>query len=256
MPVNILRQRINIFLAGFFFLNFLLWFGSSDYFPRWQGVPPVPGEKGAVMMALGDRQFAYRSGALTLQNLGDTGGQTTPLKLYNYEKLGKWFFLLHGLDPVSDHVSMAAAYYFGATRVPKDVRIVVDFLSVAGDSPIGEKWRWLAQASYLARHRLNDLQLSLDLAYKLSKLQIYGTMPMWARQMPAFILSAQGDKQDARALMLQILMSETNIHPNEINFMKAYLIEQTGMSPQEVDAVIAMRGKQQGAPQTAPVQGR
>ena len=197
------------------------------------------------MMGLGDSEFAYRYGALELQNLGDSGGQTTALKDYDYQELGKWFWLLDSLDPASDHVPMMAAYVFGATRVPSDVRVVYDYLAKIGDNPAGQKWRWLVHAIFLARHRLYDLDLALGLAYKLSKMQLTDDhLPDWARRMPALVLAEKGDKEDARKILEDILVSSDKIHPNEVNFMKDYLIHQLGVDPREVEAIVALRGKQ------------
>jgi hypothetical protein len=246
------RRNVNAAAVAILGLNFLLWMASSDIYARWEGVPPVPTHDGALMMTLGDAQFSYRFGAITLQNLGDNGGQTTPLKDYNYEKLGKWFWLLNELDPASNHVPMLAAYYFGATRTPQDVKILVDYLGKIGQNPYGNKWRWLVQAIFMARHRMNDLHTSLDLAYKLSKMQPIGdTLPEWARQMPAFVLQQQGDRQAARKIVEDLLTSSQHFHPNEVNFMKAYLVEQLGVDPKEVEQVIKMRGNEDQE-QTAP----
>lgn len=239
------RLYNDIFLSGALALGFIFWLGSSDLYAKWEGVPPVPTRDGAIMMALGDSEFAYRLGAITLQNLGDGGGRITPIKDYEYDKLGKWFWLLHDLDPASDHVPMLAAYYFGGTRVPKDVRVVVDYLAGVGQNPAGSKWRWLAQAVFLARHRLNNLDLALDLAYKLSKMNLVDdTMPAWARQMPAFVLKEKGDKEDARQMVENLLYSSLHFHPNEVNFMAAYLINELGVDPKEVDSILKMRGKE------------
>ena len=182
-------------------LNVVFWSASQDIYSGWEGVPPVPSRNGAVMMTLGDSELSYRFLALILQNLGNTGRDTVPLKSYDYEKLGKWFFLLHELDPASDHVPMIAAYYFGGTRIPKDVAVVVDYLGVVGQIPVGEKWRWLAHAAYLARHRMHDLSLALKLAYKLARMPGKDEFPQWARQMPAFILKEQGENEAARQMI-------------------------------------------------------
>ena len=196
------------------------------------------------MMSLGDTEFSYRFLAITLQNLGDVGRDVTPLKSYNYETLGKWFFLLNDLDPASDHVPMLAAYYFGGTHVPKDAAVVAKYLSVIGQIPVGEKWRWLAQAAYLAQHRMNNLDLALELAYKLAKMNRDGVdMPQWARQMPAFILKYRGDREASRKLMENMLVTDRTVHPQEVNFMKSYLIEQLGVDPKEVDAMVRLRGR-------------
>lgn len=245
MQPRALQIRINLALGALLALNLGLWFASSDMQAKWAGVPPVPRQETAVMMALGDGQFSFRSGAITLQNLGDTGGRVTPLKEYSYAMLGQWFALLHLLDPASDHIPMAAAYYFGATPVKKDVRVVVDYLGRIGQNPYGEKWRWLAHAAYLARHKLDDLPLALDLAYKLSRMQVAGgELPLWARQMPAFILKEQGERDSARDLIEQMLATEKNLHPNEVNFMAAYLTEQLGIPQAEVDSLLRQRANQ------------
>lgn len=236
-----LQRKINVVLALFMAVNFLYWFASSDVYGKWAGVPPVPSRDGALVMALSDIEFSYRSGALMLQGLGDSGGKTTALKDYDYMKLGNWFARLDELNPASDHVPMAAAYYFGATRVPKDIRVIVDYLGAVGSIPVGEKWRWLAQAVYLAQHRLQDLDLALDLAYTLSKMDV--EMPMWARQMPIFVLKARGEKEDAQVILENMIATGKNLDPAEINFMKMYLTDELGVPAEDVEKTLKMRSK-------------
>lgn len=234
--------RINLFIFLALALNASLWFGSRHIYPKWDGVPPVPSLRGAMMMTLGDASFSYRLGALTLQGLGDGGGQTMSLKDYNYAALGKWFQLLDQLDPASNHVPMVAAYYFGATKIPRDTAFVVDYLGAIGQNPMGNKWRWLAQAVFLARYHMNDLPLALDLAYKLSHMQPIGDrMPIWAQQMPAYILKEQGDKEAARAIAEGILMSGEKLHPAEVNYLKGYIVETLGVPAEEVDQILNTR---------------
>jgi hypothetical protein len=234
-------SRIKIALGLILALNLLFWCGSRDIYERRSGVPPVPSRSGAVMMTLGDPEFSYRSLALILQNLGDVGADTTPLKDYNYPELGQWFSLLNSLDPVSDHVPFIAAYYFGASRVPKDVAVVVKYLSAVGQDPRGEKWRWLGHAVYLAQHRMYDFDLALKLAYTLAKMPNSATFPQWARDMPAFVLEKKGDKEAARELMENMLATE-KMRPEEINNLKWTLTEQLGADPGEVEQIMRMRG--------------
>lgn len=248
-----LKKAVNAGLLAVLGLNFMLWYASSDVYARWEGVPPPPSERGARLMTLGDAQFSYRFGAITLQNLGDGGGRVTSLRDYDYGRLGKWFWLLNSLDPASNHVPMAAAYYFGGSGTPKDIRIVVEYLAAIGVNPVGNKWRWLVHAIFLARHHLNDLKLALDLAYRLAKMEPIGdTLPEWARQMPAFVLTEQGDKQAARKIIENLLLGGRRFHPNEVNFMKHWLTVELGVDPQEVDMIIKMRGKDDGPPPDGP----
>ncbi len=224
----------------FFLLSLcaVLWLGSHLVQAKWPGVPPVPSEKGAIVMALGDRQLSFRMGSLTLQHLGDDGGRVTPLKNYDYTKLDAWFWLLRKLDPASDHVPLIAAYYFGATREPAQAEIVAKYLGEVGQNPSGEKWRWLAHAVFLARYRANDLDLALALAYKLAALQLdrERELPIWARQMPAFVLTARGEKDAARAIMGGILLTDKHLKPQEINFIKGFLAERLGVDESAPDA--------------------
>lgn len=239
-----LRLRINIFLALALSVNVAFWFGAHETFAQWGNVPPVPTKNGARAMMLGDEQFSYRFGAMTLQNLGNSGGRVTAVKDYDYKKLGQWFWLLNDLDPASNHVPMMAAYYFGATQKPEDVAVVVEYLGTVGQNPVGNKWRWLVHAIFLARHRMDNLPLALDMAYALSRMQPVGdVLPAWARQMPAFVLAEQGEKQSARKIIEEILMTATALHPNEVNFMKSYLVDELGVPETEVNQIINMRGK-------------
>lgn len=234
--------RVNFLLAIALAVNFAFWCGSRDVYVRWSGVPPVPSRYGAVTMTLGDPEFSYRALAIMLQNLGDVGNDVTPLKDYNYAELGKWLNLMTSLDPVSNHIPMIAAYYFGGTRVPKDVGVIVNYLEKAGTIPLPEKWRWLGHAVYLAQHRMYNYDLALKLAYELQRLPNSDTFPQWARQMPAFVLEKRGDKDAARELMEQMMLTQKNLLPQEINTMKAFLVEQLGVPQEEVDRLIRMRG--------------
>ena len=214
-------------IYGLFFFAFaahaLFSVYSRPFQARWMNVPPVPSEGGMVAMALGDRQMAYRMMGIMIQNLGDTGGRTAPLYEYDFNRLGEWFMLEDKLDRRSNFIPFLAAYYFGGSQEAGDLDSVIDYLAVAGQHPYTQKWRWLAQAVYLARFRQQDLDKALSLAYILADLN-YEKMPGWARQMPAFIASAQGDKETALAIMVGILQNESaTMQQAEINFMVDYI---------------------------------
>jgi len=210
-------------LAFVLAVNILTWFYAREAQGRWLNVPPVPGKLGVVSFSLGDKQFAYRSLGIVLQNLGDTGGRTTSLKDYDYDRLTQWFFLMDDLDPISDFVPFLASYYFGGVQDPKKFRPVLDYLAEIGTRPEGQKWRWLAQGVYLARYRMNDLDKALELAYKLARVE-NDDMPGWARQMPGFVLTAKGEKEAAYALMVETLKSSADkLDPTEVNYMREYI---------------------------------
>ena len=206
--------------------NIVFWFGSRNIKAKWTNVPPVPPMISAVSPTLGDVQFASRVISMMIQNLSNTGGRITPIKDYDFERLGEWFDLNYLLDPHSNLTPYMAAYYFSASQDPTKIRPVIEYLRTAGNSTEGEKWRWLAQAVYLARFKLNDLELALELAADLEALP-KEEMPEWARRMTVNILNQKGDKDAALQLMLAILKDKADeLHPNEVNAMVAYICEQ------------------------------
>ncbi len=221
------ENKIKLLLMVALICNVMFWFSVREVRSRWINVPPAPDIKYADSYGLGDSSFAYRLNGLMIQNLGDTGGRYTSLKDYNYDALTKWFYLQDYLDPHSDFVPYLAAFYFGGVQEPEMFRPVLDYLSEVGSRPEGQKWRWLAQGVYLARFKLKDLDKSLELAHVLANAGNENA-PSWVRNMPAFIMTAQGEKQAAYALLLEILKTTAeDLHPNEVNAMKAYICERT-----------------------------
>lgn len=213
-------------------LNIALWSQLRSLQPEWTNVPPVPSYNTASFTALGDTGFAYRSLGLTLQNLGDTGGRTVGFVDFNYDRLGEWFELGHKLDPHSNFLPFLAAFYYSGNQKKDQLVHVVKYLEKAGLVQEAEKWRWLAQASLIARFKMDDLPLSLNIARKLAALN-YTDMPGWAKAMPAYILNAQGEKKAAYDIMISYLKSgEGRLHPNEVNATVAYICEQI-LTPQE-----------------------
>jgi len=190
---------------------------------RWSNVPPAPSEAGLLSMSLGDRQLGYRVTGIILQNLGNTGGANRSFSEYNYDALGRWFFLADKMDPVSEFAPLLASYYFGATREAKDLTQIIDYLAMVGKHPGDQKWRWLGQAVYLARFKQGDLEKSLRLAEELAALWKPGR-PAWVKQMPVFVMTAQGDKESAYNMMTAILQEEGDeMQPAEVYFMVDYI---------------------------------
>ena len=218
-----LARRLEWCLGVCIVLSVLTWFHARHVQARWLNVPPAPSTIGANMMTLGDSKFAYRMTALLLQNLGDYGGKTQNLKNYDYDQLKSWLLLSFRLDPRAEFVPYLAAYYFGAVEDPVKVRRVIEYLRIAGNSAEGEKWRWLMQAVYLARFKANDLPWALQMARELAAIP-NDSMPALARQMPAFVASAQGDKQTALKIMETLLQSGSGkMQRAEVNFTIDYI---------------------------------
>lgn len=192
---------------------------------------------------LGDRGAAYRLMGYTLQNLGNTGGRYTSLKDYDYNALERWFFTTLDLDARSNFVPFLASYYFGALDdAPEKMSHVTDYLVAAGAAPYPQKWRWLAQAVYMARFKEKNLDKALMLANKLAAMP--GDLPPWARQMPAFVNMAMGNRQASYELMVRMLKSEADrLDPNEIRAMVDYICDQALTPPEAAKNALCQNRK-------------
>lgn len=229
------RDNLSLYIvfAIFIVLNIALWSQTHKLRQVWSNVPPATTVRGTMMMNMGDAQLAYRRNGLMLQNLGNQGGASTSLKEYNYDLLKGWFLLQDKLDPVANFTPYLAAYYFGATQNPEgQLGPLLDYLEEQGQRPEADKWRWLAQAVYLARYKKQDMARASELANRLSNLPI-ADLPMWAKAMPAFVSRAEGDKEAAYTIMMGILASSAkSLNPYEIKLLRDNICEQT-LTPEQ-----------------------
>lgn len=233
--MNRAQEQRTVYLAFFLALalNLCVWWQALPQRAQWGNVPPVPSSpQAAAMFALGDTQLAYRSFSLLIQNLGDAGGQARPLEVYDYDRLSAWFWLLDKLDPKANYIPSIAGFYFSANQNTTALDPLIDYLATVGVRPVRQKWRWLAQAVYLARFVQNDYDKALVLAERLAALD-YEDMPTWTDQMPAFVRMQQGDKEGAYNIMINVLNSEArSLQPAEVNFMREYICDRI-LTPEE-----------------------
>lgn len=216
-------QRYGIFLL-LCAAQLLFWSQSRHILPNMAVVPDVPGKEVVKALSLGDEQFYFRFLAMRIQNAGDTYGRFTPLKDYDYSKLAKWFALLDTLDRRSNYIPTLATYYFSQTQNVPDVRYIVDYLADHARGRVEQKWWWLIQAIYLANHKLEDKDLALQVGKPLIDAR---TIPLWARQFPAFIYEQKGEPQQALYVMTHVMegYEQEALSCGEYNFMK-YFIEE------------------------------
>ncbi len=230
IPYGALMIVISFFLAQIGFSYGLrigqhaLWPGTKTFKPELAIVMPPPTARTVKAIAFGDEQFYFRMLSFLLQNAGDTYGRATPLKDYDYTVLYAWWLLLDALDAQSNIIPALASYYYSASQESlRDVPYVVRYLEQHADRYPAVKWWWYAQAAYLARHKLHDMDLALRLANKLANIPKEVKMPLWARQMPAFIHEAKGELEEAYIIIRDILDNYQDIPEGEINYMLYFI---------------------------------
>ena len=177
------------------------WNVTRERLPELGIVPDVPGKAAVKALSFGDEEFYFRLLGMDLQNAGDTFGRFTELYKYDFKKLHAWFTLLDALDAQSDFIPFLASYYYSETQHIKDTRYVVDYLYEHSAWRPKEKYWWLAQAAYIAQHKLKDEDLALKVA---SPLEHAEGAPLWVRELPAFVHEKRGEMDDAKVLLMRL----------------------------------------------------
>lgn len=204
-------------------------------------VPDVPGEQAVAALSFGDEEAFFRLLALNIQNSGDTFGRFTALYKYDFNKLYHWFHLLDGLNNESNYLPSMASYYFSQTQNPNDVRYLVDYLDEYTEGRAKEKWWWVIQASYLASHRMNNLDRALEMADRLRGIR---GIPIWAQQMSAFLHEQRGEFGEALAIIEAVMKHPEDYSQGELNFMRYFVDERLHRLEQvEKDLNEAQRAK-------------
>lgn len=222
-----LRYRSDSVLYLLLVAQILVWSITRHHAPSLDIVPDVPSITSVKALSLGDEQFYFRVLGYQLQNAGDSFGRFTALKAYNYHQLYYWFVLLDSLDSTSNFIPSMASYYYSQTQYIPDVRYVVDYLDEHASKDLYHKWWWMAQAVYLANHKLRDKDLALKLAYKLAETP-RNDIPLWVKQMPAFIHEQRGEMDEALIIIEDIMKHADHMDPGELNFMRYFVEERLG----------------------------
>ena len=202
------------FLAFVLAAQVLVGYGLLDRRAASEALAPPPSHDVALASALGDGEFFFRKGVLMLANIGVSGGVLVPMKELDYADLTGWFSLLDSFDARSMAVPYLASYWYGFTPNTADSRHVIDYLLARAAIDPQEGWRWRVQAMFLAKHRLEDLDLALAIAQDLAG-RDDPRAPFWVAHMPAFILNDMGESEAALILLGGIMESKPDMTDDE-----------------------------------------
>lgn len=234
-----MRAFIALF-ALCFGLQTTFWWHTREIVPDMSIVPSVPGRDAVKVLSWGDEQAFFRLLGLHIQNFGDTFGRFTALKKYDFNKLSGWFHLLDTLDNRSNYIPSMATYYFSQTQNKPDVRYVVDYLIDHTKDRAETKWWWIVQAVYLATHKLEDKDLALKVVKPLEQAK---NVPIWVKQMPAFVYEQRGEMDSALQIIEGILQNTDELSQGELNFMRYFAEERLEKLEQIEDSLEAAKAK-------------
>ncbi len=160
---------------------------------------------------------------LWLQAFDSQQGQFLSYKQLTYSLLQQWLERILQIDPHSQYPLLAASNLYSMVPDTDKQRLMLDFVYQQFFIDPPKRWRWLAHAAVLAKHRLEDLPLALKYAKALTA-HATPEMPRWAQEMQIFILEDMGELERARLVIGGMLASGELTDANEIQFLNEKLL--------------------------------
>jgi hypothetical protein len=154
---------------------------------------------------------------LYLQAFDNQPGISVPFRDLDYDAVEAWLQTALELDPSSQYPLMMAAHLYA--QVPDDAkrRRMLAFVHRQYLRDPERRWRWLAHAAIIAKHRLKDMPLALSYAEDITRHS--KSAQSWAKQMRIFILEDMGETESAAVLLGGLLAGGEVTDSAEIHFL-------------------------------------
>jgi len=202
----------------------LAWHAASpDAAARYRPLAAPPPLAALRVASLGEQALASRLLSLWLQAHDTQPGISVPLRELDYTRVSQWLDRALDLDPRSQYPLLAAMRIYAAVSDPARQRIMLEFVAARFAQAPATRWRWMAEAAILAKHRLGDLPLALRYARAIT--QHAHTAPAWAREMSVVVLEDMGELEAARLIVGGLLHDGRLRDPHEIRFLESKLAE-------------------------------
>jgi hypothetical protein len=186
---------------------------------------PPPSTSLLRLASLGEPIALAKILMLQLQAFDWQSGSKVPYQNLDYERIEAWLARILELDPQGQYPLLAAARLYAEVPQEAKQRSMMDFIYRQYFSDPNRRWPWLAHATFLAKHRLQDMDLALKYAAALSKHTTAKDVPAWATTMEIFIREDLNELETARVMIGGLLASGRITDRGELNFLDGRLRE-------------------------------
>ncbi len=157
--------------------------------------------------------------SLRLQAFDNQPGVSIPFAALDYARLTAWLDTLLALDPNAQYPLLMASHLYAQVPDPIRQRKMLDFTYRQFLAAPAQRWRFLAHAALIAKHRLHDLPLALTYARAIQVHAKDANIPHWASQMPIFLLEDIGEIEAAKIELGALLATGSITDPQENHFL-------------------------------------
>ncbi|PIE36716.1 MAG: hypothetical protein CSA54_03540 [Gammaproteobacteria bacterium] len=188
-------------------------------------LPALPANAVVQSLFLGDGVLASRVLLLWLQARDTQSGALVRNVQRDYARLAHWLSQLQQLDPRSHYPLLLAVRVYSQASDKARVRQLLSTVNELFQRDPARYWRWQAEAAVLAKHRLQDLDLALNMAQALAAQTPPQLLPGWARDMRFILLEALGRDEEMRLLIGGLVASGAVTERKELQWLEQKLSE-------------------------------
>lgn len=194
----------------------------------WQAAQPRPVARAAALSvpptaallkvaSLGEPVALAQWMTLYLQAFDNQPGVSIPFRDLDYARVAQWLDAILGLDPLTQYPLLMASQLYAQVPDPARTRFMFELVYRRFLEDPNRRWRWLAHAALISKHRLHDLPLALHYSREIARRA--PAAPAWARQMHLIVLEDMGETESARILIGGLLDSGEITDVYELRFL-------------------------------------
>jgi hypothetical protein len=176
-------------------------------------------------IAMGSEQLLGYLLAIRLQLHDNQAGQHFRYSMIDYEILIEWLDRITELSPGTEYPMLLASRVYTSTSDQARSRAILGFIQRRFDDDPQLHWRRLAEATVIAKYKLEDLELALAMAEKLAQQPSSVEMPNWARDFQFLLLAELNELESAIALIQALLQTDAVHDPDERRFLEGKLLD-------------------------------
>ena len=163
--------------------------------------------------------------SMRLQLHDNQVGRHIPYDSLDYDLLIEWLDRIYLVNTASEYPMFLASRIYSQSPSKKQIRKILGLVDKIFSADPQLFWRNQAESTVIAKHRLGDLELALQMAQKLSRQPETITMPRWARDMHFLLLADLNEYEASIAVITALLESDSVKDPDELRFLKEKLLD-------------------------------
>jgi len=175
--------------------------------------------------AMGAEQLLGYLLAIRLQLHDNQAGQHFRYSLIDYEVLIEWLDRITEISPGTEYPMLLASRVYTSTGDQARLRAILGFIQRRFDDEPQLHWRRLTEASLIAKHKLQDLELARAMAAKLAQQPASVEMPNWARDFEFLLLAELNELESAIAMIQALLQTDAIRDRDEKRFLEGKLLD-------------------------------